>query len=49
MGISLFVYTLAIVGLTTMVITPDPDYDQNTTLTTEEIDNMCDNREDVGF
>ncbi|WP_161493815.1 hypothetical protein [Virgibacillus necropolis] len=49
MGIALFVYTLAVIGLTTMIVHPNPDYDKNTTLTEQEIDNMCDERESVGF
>ncbi|WP_430790306.1 hypothetical protein VBD025_06115 [Virgibacillus flavescens] len=49
MGIALFVYTLAVIGLTTMIITPEPGYDRDTKLTQEEIGKMCDAREGPGF
>ncbi|WP_157724816.1 hypothetical protein [Virgibacillus phasianinus] len=50
MGIALFVYTLAVIGVTTMIVHPNPaEVDQDTTLTEQDIDNMCDERESVGF
>ena len=48
-GIAFFVYTLAIIGVTTMIVHPDPGYDGDTKLTEQEIDNMCDLRDSVGF
>ncbi|MFZ3578281.1 hypothetical protein [Virgibacillus sp. DJP39] len=49
MGISLFVYTLAVIGVTTMVVYPDPVVNEGTPLTEKDIDNICDQRESVGF
>lgn len=50
LGIAFFVYTLAVIGVTTMFVHPDPSgVDKNTKLTEQDIDNMCDERESVGF